>query len=244
MAGKSTFIAVPLDVANNPQSLARFLYTLVEKLDVAFGNRGNGGFATPQQALSFARTQAGQAENEAIAASSAASQAALNLAKVYTDDEVAAAKVYTDDEVAAAKVYTDSSVSALLEAGAWTPEVSFGGGSAGITYTTQEGSYYVVGKLLLASCAIELSAIGTDTGVMAVEGLPYAAKNTTSVEFIAQCLMDNAASALEQPLARLTAGSTVVDIISGSGADAAAQLLDTDATATTKISFSISYEID
>ena len=237
MAGKSTFIAVPPDVANNPQSLARFLYTLVEKLDVAFGNRGNGGFATPQQALDFARTQAGQAENEAAAAGSAAATAALNLAKVYTDDEVEAT-------LASANSYTDSELASLTETASWTPVVNFGGGSTGITYTTQVGSYIKVDSLVVATCFIELSAKGSSTGVLTIEGLPYSAKNTTDLEFTAACVMDNAASAIEQPIAKLVYNTSSLDIISGSGADSAAQLDDTDATATTKLSITISYETD
>ena len=241
MAGKSTFIAVPPDVANNPQSLARFLYTLVEKLDVAFGNRGNGGFATPQQALDYARTQAGQAENESIAAGSAAAQAALNLAKIYTDDEVADSAAST---LASANSYTDTEVAALSEISTWTPIVSFGGADTGITYTTQVGSYYKVGSLVLASCFVELSAKGSATGAMTVEGLPYSAKNTTDLYFVGGCIMDNAASAIEQPLALLDYNTSSIQIVSGSDASAVAALDDTDATATTILNITISYETD
>ena len=42
----SSFIAVPGDIAENPIVLRRFLLTLIEQLDIAFGNRGTNPFAT------------------------------------------------------------------------------------------------------------------------------------------------------------------------------------------------------
>jgi len=42
---QNTFIQLPMDVAN-PWELRRFLDKLVQQLDIAFGNRGPGGFAS------------------------------------------------------------------------------------------------------------------------------------------------------------------------------------------------------
>ena len=45
MAGNS-FIVVPPNVAEDPLAMRRFLLALIERLDIAFGNRGSDPFAT------------------------------------------------------------------------------------------------------------------------------------------------------------------------------------------------------
>jgi hypothetical protein len=54
----TTFIAVPMDVSD-PQVLKRFLDSLVEKIDIAYSNRGNSGFASGSMVSSTATTVAG-----------------------------------------------------------------------------------------------------------------------------------------------------------------------------------------
>jgi hypothetical protein len=56
----------------------------------------------------------------------------------------------------------------------WTPVVSFGGGTTGITYSTQNGQYVQVGSIIHFMCAIVLTSKGSSTGVMAIGGLPFA----------------------------------------------------------------------
>lgn len=59
------------------------------------------------------------------------------------------------------------------EEGSFTPQLSFGGSSAGISYTVQSGNYVRVGKIVLLQCAITLNARGTGTGDAEITGLPY-----------------------------------------------------------------------
>ncbi len=69
---------------------------------------------------------------------------------------------------------TVAQAQALLAIGAYTaptsftPVLSFGGGTTGITYTTQTGSYLQIGKLIFAQFKIVLSSKGTSTGNAAV----------------------------------------------------------------------------
>lgn len=56
----------------------------------------------------------------------------------------------------------------------WTPVLSFGGtgGTTGITYNMQYGSYYQIGPIIFFSCWISLTSKGSSTGTAAIDGLP------------------------------------------------------------------------
>lgn len=55
----------------------------------------------------------------------------------------------------------------------WTPTITFGGGSTGITYSTQSGKACKVGRIVMFSFTVTLSAKGSSTGTAQVNGLPY-----------------------------------------------------------------------
>ena len=57
--------------------------------------------------------------------------------------------------------------------GTWTPGVSFGGGTTGITYALQSGNYIKIGKSVSVWGEAELSAKGSSTGNARVTGLPF-----------------------------------------------------------------------
>lgn len=61
------------------------------------------------------------------------------------------------------------------EEGSWTPVLGGAGGTSGQTYTNQLGRYVKVGKIVHVSFFITLSAKGTITGALQVQGLPFAA---------------------------------------------------------------------
>jgi hypothetical protein len=55
----------------------------------------------------------------------------------------------------------------------WTPVLSFGGASVGITYSTQSGIAFKLGRLVFMAFDITLTSKGSSTGQMAIAGLPY-----------------------------------------------------------------------
>jgi hypothetical protein len=65
---------------------------------------------------------------------------------------------------------------AVLE-GAFTPVVTFGGASVGITYTTNAGMYTKIGNIVHISGYILLSSKGSSTGTALIEGLPFVCAN-------------------------------------------------------------------
>lgn len=66
------------------------------------------------------------------------------------------------------------------EEGTWTPTLQFGGGSTGITYTTQVGRYVKVGKLVYCMLYFILSNKGSSTGAAVVSGLPFTTVNQSA----------------------------------------------------------------
>jgi hypothetical protein len=64
------------------------------------------------------------------------------------------------------------------EEGTWTPGLSFGGGTTGITYSSQTGTYTKIGDRVLWACRFILSNKGSSSGAAQLTGLPF-----TSNEF-------------------------------------------------------------
>lgn len=63
------------------------------------------------------------------------------------------------------------------EEGTWSPVIGGSGGTSGQSYSNQEGRYIKIGSFVWASCYVRLSAKGTITGNVQVQGLPFTAEN-------------------------------------------------------------------
>ena len=59
------------------------------------------------------------------------------------------------------------------EEGTWTPMLTFGGASMGMTYDTQAGRYVKIGKQVTLWFWIKLSAKGSSTGAAQLRGFPF-----------------------------------------------------------------------
>jgi hypothetical protein len=68
---------------------------------------------------------------------------------------------------------TDANTLDDYEEGTWTPTLTFGGGSTGMTYGGQLGTYVKIGKLVWLNCRVTLTAKGSSTGTARVTGLPF-----------------------------------------------------------------------
>lgn len=62
--------------------------------------------------------------------------------------------------------------------GTFTPTISFGGASVGVTYGTQSGTYTLVGNRVIFDLIVVISAKGSSTGAAVIGGLPFTAANT------------------------------------------------------------------
>lgn len=67
-----------------------------------------------------------------------------------------------------------NTLSAYTARSTFTPVLAFGGGSTGITYSTQTGLYNLVGKMLHFHISLVLTNKGSSTGSATITGLPTA----------------------------------------------------------------------
>lgn len=69
-----------------------------------------------------------------------------------------------------------ATVNAATGYGEFTPSLTFGGGSTGMAYTQRVGWYHRAGNVVFFEVAIILSAKGSSSGNVAIQGLPFTAK--------------------------------------------------------------------
>ena len=117
--------------------------------------------------------------------------------------------------------------------GTWTPAVTFGGGSTGLTYTSRTGSYTRKGNTVTCQFEIQMSAKGSSTGTMLIGGLPFTSASNSGV---AIGYYANMAAAMELRAYAAASSTTIALTKAGS-----TQLTDTDATATTFIVGTVTY---
>lgn len=65
------------------------------------------------------------------------------------------------------------------EIGTWTPTISFGGASAGITYNTRYANYTKVGNKVYCTAYIPMTSKGSSTGTARLGGLPFTSTANT-----------------------------------------------------------------
>lgn len=97
--------------------------------------------------------------------------------------------------------------------GSWTPTLTFGGASVGITYSLQRGYYRKIGSMVTVWGEITTTSKGTSTGVAALTGLPY---GVASIVVTGQLYLSAAS---------LPSGSAPVGVFSGSQVSMQNQLI-------------------
>jgi hypothetical protein len=138
-----------------------------------------------------------------------------------------------------------SELLADYEEGTWTPVLTFGGGSTGLTYNVASGNYTKVGNRVHASCVIFLSNRGSSVGNNSISGLPYVVRQvgggTNFISVAAQygdrmtpfhCFASNDATSLTITSRSTGPASTVVS------------LTNSDWSNTTYIGLHFSYRTD
>lgn len=124
------------------------------------------------------------------------------------------------------------------EEGTYTPSLTLGGGSTGITYVARSGRYTKIGRLVTVTFSFALSAKGASTGDAALAGLPFAAAiySNGSVGFYHAM-----ASLGGTPLLQVNTGTSSVTLYNP-GATGAVALTHANVTDTTQLYGSITYE--
>jgi hypothetical protein len=95
--------------------------------------------------------------------------------------------------------------------GVFVPMLSFGGGSTGITYSTQTGFFQKVSSIIFISIILQLTSKGSSTGDATIEGLPFNGASDVGLNI----LKNNITLAASTPIlkALLSAGTQTISIL-------------------------------
>lgn len=119
-----------------------------------------------------------------------------NIASVATGQVLASAGTSTlpaftaTPSVTSITLSSGNALNSYLES-TWTPVITFGGGTTGITYTTQIGIYTKIGRLVAAQFQILLSNKGSSTGTASITGFPFTSANISGNTSIVSLRADN-----------------------------------------------------
>jgi len=122
------------------------------------------------------------------------------------------------------------------EEGTWTPALAFGGASVGITYTSQQGGYVKIGKLVTYYGSISLSNKGSSTGSATVTGLPFS--GTGSIASYGSIKWTGMTAALQSAIIESGSGTTAALYGQTAGATGSAALTDASFANSSLIQFS------
>jgi hypothetical protein len=75
--------------------------------------------------------------------------------------------------------------------GTWTPAVTFGGASVGVTYAQQVGTYTIIGDRCFGTGYITLSSKGSSVGAAKISGLPVAINAGLGASSPVSCYFDS-----------------------------------------------------
>ena len=182
--------------------------------------------------------------NDADAATARTTLGAVGLTG---DETVAGVKTFSSNPVVSgggvqfpATQVASADANALddYEEGTWTPTITFGGGSTGVTYGTRTATYTKIGRLVHAAFDMTLTAKGSSTGSAVIGGLP----------FTVATVVDSLTVSAFQNLAGLTGAlmgtaSSAAFSIRQHAAAAHADLTDANFTNTSRIAGSVTYHV-
>lgn len=131
--------------------------------------------------------------------------------------------------------------------GSWTPVLGGSGGTSGQTYSYQVGRYVKLGQLVFATFNIALTAKGTITNDVQIQGLPFALENVANMNQGTPAIwFDALGTNWITVLARASGPAASALTLSGRQSAGTGQvtLVTADITNTTVIAGSITYRTD
>lgn len=121
----------------------------------------------------------------------------------------------------------------------FTPAIAFGGGTTGITYSTQSGTYTRIGRMVFITLIITLTNKGSSTGSATITGMPVAAGINSQ---IIPCQADSLTYTGDTfPFCAINASSTALSIFASGSNTTFATMADTNFANTTTIRVSGAY---
>jgi hypothetical protein len=127
------------------------------------------------------------------------------------------------------------------EEGTWTPTISFGNASVGVTYTTNSGTYTKIGRQVTAVGYISMSNKGSSTGTARITGLPFTIANAASFYAPPTFGQMNQITSLGQISGYGEIGATTILLLQTTLAGGLTTLANTDFANTSEIMVSFTY---
>ncbi len=127
------------------------------------------------------------------------------------------------------------------EEGTWTPTISFGGSSTGITYQANGGRYTKIGRQVTVTSYILLTSKGSATGSARVEGLPFASASGVQFYPTANLSAISAITYVGMLQAYVNIGFTTIDLVETTEAGSQSAITDADFTNASQIILSATY---
>lgn len=129
------------------------------------------------------------------------------------------------------------------EEGTWTPSISFGGGTTGITYNSRVGRYVKIGRVVTAQGYVQLTSKGSSTGAANLTSLPFTSVNVSNAYTTVNISYYNAFTSLNYFLsAYVNTNATTCVFVQGSNTGGVTAITDGNFTNTSEFIFSITYE--
>lgn len=166
----------------------------------------------------------------------------LNADKLDDADWAAPAAIGTGTPAAATFTTLNVNTSSVFPTGTITPGISFGGGTTGITYTTQTGSYLRIGGYELVNGLITLSSKGSSTGAARITGLHGTVRNDAD-SYAAPALRLSVVTYTGTPQAFFDINTTTAVLEQMTEAGTRTSLADTNFSNTSSILFGGIYRV-
>jgi hypothetical protein len=100
----------------------------------------------------------------------------------------------------------------------WSPVIGGASGTSGQTYSSQIGNYIKIGQLVMATFDMTLTAKGTITGVVQIQGLPFLVSSATGCVGTAPVVFSGLATSWVGVNAFAGAGATVAYLVGNTAA--------------------------
>jgi hypothetical protein len=99
------------------------------------------------------------------------------------------------------------------EEGTWTPVIGGSGGTAGQTYSVQNGYYTKIGKMVIVQFNVVLTGKGTITTGVQIQGLPFTVENNTNGQSIGALQWANLATTWTSIILQGAINSTAANVV-------------------------------
>jgi hypothetical protein len=123
----------------------------------------------------------------------------------------------------------------------WTPGIAFGGGTTGLTYTTQVGRYQVFGRTVVATGYIVINDNGSSSGAATITGLPVTAANITNLFPVGAVSAAAMGASTEDPLTARVVPNTTTATLWQLSSGVLTALTETELANGTALAFTLTY---